>query len=408
MLYFIAISFIVLFVWSAIAQIDEVTRGQAKVIPSRQIQVIQSQDGGIVSEILVTEGDIVDQGQLLMRLDQTRSQSTFRENLSEWQALSVKSERLRALAEGTDFVADPALMEAIPNVVAQEMALFESAREEADVERQIFEQQLVQRQEEFKEISARERQLAISLDLAQQEAVITRPMVSSGAVSQVEILRLEREVNQLDGELAQARAQISRIRSSIQEAERKVEEVEFEFENAIREELAATLTRMNSLREAGAGLSHRVSQNEIASPVNGTINRVHFHTIGGVVLPGKEILEIVPADDTLLLEVQINPKDIAFLVPGQSAFVKFTAYDFVVFGGLDGRVERIGADTIMDHEGNPYYAVRVRTQESGIGEGMPILPGMIADVDILTGQKSILAYLMKPVLRAKQVALTER
>jgi adhesin transport system membrane fusion protein len=165
---------------------------------------------------------------------------------------------------------------------------------------------------------------------------------------------------------------------------------------------------LNALREAGTGLSDRVKQNEVRSPVNGTIKQLYFHTIGGVVLPGKEIIEVVPLDDTLLLEVRIRPKDIAFLVPEQPAMVKFTAYDFVVHGGLDGVVEHIGADTIMDEEGNPFYEVLVRTHEPGLAEDKPIIPGMTVEVDILTGKKSILAYLMKPVLRAKQYAMTER
>jgi len=172
--------------------------------------------------------------------------------------------------------------------------------------------------------------------------------------------------------------------------------------------LAEAISRMNGLREIGKGLSDRVRQTEIRSPVDGTVKQLHHHTIGGVVLPGKEIIEIVPADDTLLLEVRIRPQDIAFLVPGQKALVKFSAYDFVVYGGLDGVVEHIGADTVTDEEGNPFYEILVRTHESGLAEDKPIIPGMTVEVDILTGEKSVLAYLMKPVLRAKQYALTER
>jgi adhesin transport system membrane fusion protein len=233
-------------------------------------------------------------------------------------------------------------------------------------------------------------------------------MIASGAVSEVELLRLERQVNQLAGERQQALAQIKRIESAIQEAERKVGEVELEFINQVREELADTLSRMNGLREAGTGLSDRVKQTELRSPVNGTVKQLYYNTVGGVVLPGKDIIEVVPLDDTLLLEVRIRPQDIAFLVPEQAALVKFTAYDFVVYGGLDGVVEHIGADTVMDEEGNPFYEVNVRTLEASLGENKPIIPGMTVEVDILTGKKTILAYLMKPVLRARQHALTER
>ncbi|MEM9255863.1 MAG: HlyD family type I secretion periplasmic adaptor subunit [Pseudomonadota bacterium] len=408
LLYGVALTVVALVIWSALAVVDEVTRGHGKVIPSRQVQVIQSQDGGVVTEILVREGEVVEEGQLLVSLDQTRSQSSFRENRAEFEALAVRAARLRATVDEADFSPDPVLLEAVPAIVAQERALYDSSRAELVLEQQIAQEQLAQRQEELVEVTAREQQAARSLELSQRELNVTRPMVSSGAVSQVEILRLEREVNRLSGERKQAAAQINRIESAIIEAERKLHEVKVEFMNTLRTELAQTLSRMNALREAGEGLSDRVRQTAVRSPVKGTIKQLYYHTIGGVVLPGKEIIEVVPADDTLLLEVRIRPKDIAFLVPGQPALVKFTAYDFVVYGGLEGVVEQIGADTVMDEEGNPFYEVTVRTHEAGIAADKPIIPGMTVEVDILTGKKSVLAYLMKPVLRAKQYALTER
>ncbi len=407
-LYTIVAITICLVIWAALSKIDEVTRGQGKVIPSQQVQVIQSQDGGVVTQILVKEGDIVKKGQLLVSLDQTRSQSSLRENLAEYRALVVKAQRLRAVADKTPFTPDPAMEESVPGIIDQEMALYKSSQEQLSLDKKIAEDQLNQRKEELTEVKAREAQAARSLSLAQREMDLTRPMVSSGAVSEVEILRLEREVNKLSGERKQADAQISRLQSAIKEAEGKVSEVELDFINKVREELADTISRLNALREAGTGLSDRVKQTEVRSPVNGTVKQLYYHTIGGVVLPGKEIVEVVPADDTLLLEVRIKPKDIAFLVPGQKALVKFTAYDFVVYGGLEGEVEHIGADTVMDDEGNPFYEVLVRTYKSGISEDKPIIPGMTVEVDILTGKKTILAYLMKPVLRAKQYAMTER
>ena len=407
-LYAVAITMICLIIWSALAKIDEVTRGQGKVIPSRQVQVIQSQDGGVVTEILVREGDFVEKEQLLVRLDQTRSQSSFRENRAEFQALSVKAARLRALVEKTEFVPDPALVEVVPNIVVEELALMVSRRSELTLALDIAQAQLVQRREELVELTAREAQAARSLELATRELTITLPMVSSGAVSEVEILRLERDVNKLSGERQQADAQMHRIESSIVEAQSKLSSVEVEFNNEVREELATTLSRINSLRETGEGLSDRVRGTEVRSPVKGTIKQLYFYTIGGVVLPGKEIIEIVPADDTLFLEVRIRPKDIAFMVPGQEALVKFTAYDFIVYGGLQGVVEHIGADTVIDEEGNAFYEVTVRTIKSSLASDKPIIPGMVVEVDILTGKKTVLAYLMKPILRAKQYAMTER
>jgi len=408
LLYGVAATVSALILWSAFAEIDEVTRGQGKVIPSRQVQIIQSQDGGLVSEILVAEGDVVREGQLLVRLDSTRSTSSFRERLREFQALSVKEVRLRALIEEVPFVPSTDLRDSVPRIVAQEQSLYDSSKAELALKQQIASQQLRQRREELNEMNAKAEQLRRGLELAQQKMALTRPMVASRAVSEREIIDLESEINRMDGDLKQSLAQIARVSSSILEAEQKVSEIQVVFNNKLGEELTTTLSRLNELTEINAGLVDRVQQTEVRSPVTGTVKQLYFNTIGGVVLPGREVIEIVPLDDSLLMEVRIQPKDIAFLVPGQQALVKFSAYDFVVYGGLDGKVERVGADTIMDEDGNPYYEINVRTGEPSFGVDQPIIPGMTVEVDILTGKKTILAYLMKPVLRAKQYSLTER
>ncbi len=275
-----------LVIWSALAKIDEVTRGQGKVIPSQQVQVLQSQDGGVVTEILVHEGDFVEKGQLLVRLDQTRSQSTFRENRAEFQALSVKEARLHALIDKTEFQPDPALVAAVPSIVTEEMAILESKRTELALAQQIAQEKLEQRNQELVEITAAEQQAARSLELSQQELRMTRPMVASGAVSEVEILRLEQQVNELSGQRKQAAAKIKQIDSAIVEAQRTIHSVEVEFNNKVREELADTISKVNGLRESGSGLSDRVKQTEIRSPVKGTVKQLYFHTIGGVVLAG--------------------------------------------------------------------------------------------------------------------------
>jgi len=310
--------------------------------------------------------------------------------------------------ENAPFVVPEALQSKVPRIIAQEQALYRSSREEVRLKKQIAMQQLTQREEELNEISAKVTQLRRGLALANQKMDLTRPMVATRAVSEREIIDLESEVNRMEGDLNQALAQISRVTASIAEAEQKVQEVELVFANQVGEELTETLSRLNELAEINAGLSDRVLQTEVRSSVTGTIKQLYFNTIGGVVMPGREIIEVVPLDDTLLMEVRIQPKDIAFLLPGQTALVKFSAYDFVVYGGLEGTVERVGADTIMDEDGNPYYEVNVRTGEPSFGQDKPIIPGMTVEVDILTGKKTILEYLMKPVLRAKQYSLSER
>jgi len=407
-LYVVAVTLVLLLVWAAFAEIDEVTRGDGKVIPTRQLQIIQSLDGGVVTSIDVNEGDVVEAGQLLVRLDATRFTSSLRENEVEYLVLKVKAARLKAVAEGSVFEAEALWQEKIADVVAQQQILYDASLAQLASVKNIAEQQLEQRYQELAEAEAKRTQSARSYQLSAQELKKTKPLMASGAVSEVEIIRLERDVTRFKGERDQATAQAKRIEASIAEAKGKVSEVELNFKNAIREDLTEVTIRIKGLYETSIGLSDRVAQTAVRSPVHGTVKRLFFNTIGGVVVPGKEVVEIVPLDEALLLEARIKPKDIAFLTLGQPALVKFTAYDFAIYGGLDATVAHIGADTVMDEDGNPFYTVRIRTLKSSLGKNKPIIPGMVAQVDILTGKKSILSYLLKPVLRAKQYALTER
>jgi adhesin transport system membrane fusion protein len=405
---FIAVVVVLLIVWAAVAHIDEVTRGEAKVVPSRQIQIVQSLDGGIISEIQVSEGQIVEAGDLLVRIDATRFVSSLRENRAQRLALLAKAARLAALADDQPFEPPAEALTEAPEIVANETTLYESSLAELQTQLGIASQQLAQREQELEEAVAYSEQSARNYDLAFQELNQTEPLLSAGAVSEVEVLRLKREVSRLQGERDQSAAQVTRTRAAISEARRKIEQVELDFRNSKRTELADAIGTLNSLSEGSVGLSDRVKQAEVRSPVRGTVKRLLVNTEGGVVMPGRDIVEIVPLDDTLVLEARIAPRDIAFLRPGQHAKVKFTAYDFVVYGGLDGEVESIGADTIMDDKGNPFYLVRVRTRTPNLGENLPVIPGMVAEVDIVTGRKSVLSYLLKPVLRAREYALTER
>ena len=408
LLYAIALSVVVMIVWATFAEVDIVTRGQGKVIPSRQVQILGSQDGGVITEILVREGDLVQQGQLLLKLDQTRSQSSLGENMAERSGLIVRAARLRAMVDGQPFEPSQVMLTETADIVYQEQQLYDSRLEELEVQKGIARQQLKQRREELRELGVRRGQLGRELELATEELSRTTPMIESGAVSPVEVLRLQREVNKAEGELKQTRAQLSRVSASISEAEGKLAGVDLEFSNGVREQLADTVNRINALTEAGAGLSDRVRQTNLLSPVTGTIKQLLYNTVGGIVLPGRDIVELIPADDSLLVEVRVRPQDIAFMAPGQVANVKVTAYDFVVYGGLEGKVEQIGADTVLDEDGNAFYEVSVRTTTVAFGKDQPIIPGMTVEVDILTGKKTIMAYLMKPVLRAQQRSLSER
>lgn len=408
LLYTIACVVAMLLVWSAFASIDEVARGEGKVIPSRQLQVIQSFDGGVVNEILVYEGQIVEEGQLLLRIDPTRFISSFRENRAQFLSLQAKAIRLQALTSETPLVFPADLQEEAPEITREEFRLYQSAVKELDEQLSISNTQLQQREEELNEVRAKVVQARRALELSSQELTLTRPLLNSGAISEVEILRLERDVSRSDGELKQSNAQLSRIQAAVAEAEGKLREVKLTVNNKWRTELSETLGKLSSVSESSTGLADRIKYAEIRAPVRGTVQRLFTNTVGGVVQPGREVLEMVPLDDQLLIEAKVSPKDIAFLRPGQPAIVKFTAYDFVIYGGLNGTLEHISADTITDERDNTFYLVRVRTDRAGFDPTLPIMSGMMTQVDILTGKKTVLSYLLKPVLRAKQNALTER
>lgn len=400
---------VVLVIWASLGYIDEVVRGKGKVVPSRQVQVVQSLDGGVVEEILVRPGERVDAGQVLLRLDPTRSTSSLGENKAESLALKAKAARLEALASGEPFVVPDDVLQQAPQVVEMERRVWESKTRELQTSVNIARDQFNQRQQELRETMANRDQAASSCSLTSEELRVTRPLLSSGAVSEVDLLRLQRDVARFCGEAKAAGAQIGRIQAAIQEADRKIQESELNARNLARVELSETRGKLSSLEQGQLALQDRVRLAEVRSPVRGTVNNLMANTVGGVVQPGKDILDIVPMDDSLLLEVQINPKDIGFLHFEQKAEVKFTAYDFAIYGGLEGKVEQIGANTITDEKGNSFYVVKVRTDRAHVGDdSRPIIPGMQAEVHILTGQRTLMQYLLKPILRAKSNAFTER
>lgn len=408
LLYTTAAVLILLLMWAAFAPIDEVARGEGKVIPSSQLQVVQSFDGGVVEEILVREGQVVNEGDLLLRIDSTRFVSSFRENRAQYLSLSARAARLHALTTGSELLFPKDILTEAPDIANHERNLYVSNRGELDEQLAISRTQLAQREEEHNEVRAKVAQAQRAFEFVTQELNVTRPLLNSGAISEVEVLRLEREASAAQGELKQSQAQMLRVQAAVAEAEGKLREVELIANNEWRGELSETLGKLSTLSQTGLGLADRIKYAEIRAPVRGTVQRLFVNTVGGVVQPGREVLEMVPLDDQLLIEAKVSPRDIAFLHPGQPAIVKFTAYDFVVYGGLTGTLEHISADTITDERENTFYLVRVRTDRAGFDASLPIMPGMMTQVDILTGKKTILAYLLKPVLRARQNALTER
>ncbi len=400
---------IALIVWAALGYIDEVVRGEGKVVPSRQVQIIQSMDGGVVEEILIRPGQQVEIGEVLLRVDPTRFTSSLGESHAEMLSLTAKAARLTALANGTQFEAPEDVLAEAPNIVEMERRVWETRTQELNSAIKQAKDQLIQRQEEYRETQANKDQAASSCSLTSRELQVTRPLLKSGAVSEVDLLRLQRDVARYCGESKAAGAQLDRIQASIHEAESKIVEAELTIRNQARVELSEVRSKLATMHQGQLALMDRVKLAEVRSPVRGTVKTLMANTVGGVLQPGKDILEIVPTDDTLLLEVKINPRDIGFLHPGQRAEVKFTAYDFAVYGGMSGEVEQIGADTITDEKGNSFYVIKVRTERSYVGDdARPIIPGMVAEVHILTGKRTVMQYLLKPVLRAKSNSFTER
>ncbi|MDL2337844.1 MAG: HlyD family type I secretion periplasmic adaptor subunit [Pseudomonadota bacterium] len=399
---------VLLVLWACFAQVEEVTRGDGKVIPSRQLQIVQSLDGGVVSEILVQEGQVVEAGQLLLKIDETRATSGVRESAAQGFALRARQARLRALAEGAAFKPPSSTNAVEGRILDEERMLYETRRSELGTMIAINQQQLQQRQQELSEMRARKSSAERGLDLGQQELNKTKPLLATGAVSEVDILRLDREVSRSRGEIEQSSAQIARVQAAIGEAQRKIQETELTFRNEARKEMADVMGKLNALNEGAVALADKVDKSQVKSPVRGRVQRLLANTVGGVVQPGKDIVEVVPLDDQLILEAKVQPRDIAFIHPGQDATVKFTAYDFSIYGGLVAKVENISPDTVVDEKGNAFYLVRVRTTQANFSEKLPVIPGMTAEVDILTGKKTVMSYLLKPVLKAKAYALRER
>lgn len=404
--------FVFLMLWANFAVIDEVTKGDGKAIPSSKIQKIQNLEGGIVSELFVTEGQIVLAGAPLIRLDDTRFASNVGETEADRLSMLLRVERLSAEVDDRplNFPAD--VLKAVPTQAASEESLYISRRQQLHDEIGGLQEQLIQRQQELREFTSKQSQYRSALSLQRQEINMSEPLVAQGAVSPVEVLRLKRAEVETRGQLDATTLAIPRAESAIKEVQRKIDETRGKFRSEALTQLNEARTDLNKAQATGKALEDRVSRTLVTSPVRGIVNKLLVNTIGGVIQPGSDLVEIVPLDDTLLVEAKIRPQDIAFLHPGQDATVKFTAYDYTIYGGLKAKLEQIGADTITDEDKKTtYYIIKLRTERSHLGtdeKPLLIIPGMVASVDIITGKKTVLSYLLKPIIRARAEALHER
>lgn len=407
----IVAAFIIFGIWAHFAVLDEVTRGQGSVIPSQRLQELQNLEGGILREVLVREGQVVEKDDVLVRIDNEQARSVFRDAASKTLEHEAAIIRLEAEAKGESPVFPPELEEKAPLIVQDQRNIFTSRKDQLDAELSVLESQQYQKQQEVEEMISRRRQLVQSHKVAAERRDIARPLMEKNVYPRVDYLQIEESLIKLQGDIDSLSLGIPRVRRAAEEAKGRLEQRLAQFRNEAQEEINKRRAELRSLHEALAAGEDRVTRTDIRAPMRGTIKRIIHNTVGGVIKPGDTIIELVPLDDTLLIEARIRPADIAFLHPGQKAMVKISAYDFSIYGGLEATVEQISADTIEDRRGETFYLVKLRTKTNTIiyrGEKLPIMPGMTASVDILTGKKSVLDYLLKPILKAKQNALRER
>ncbi|KLN66703.1 MULTISPECIES: HlyD family type I secretion periplasmic adaptor subunit [Vibrio] len=429
MLWVMVLFFVLAILWASWAEIDKVTVGQGKVVPSSQVQVVQNLEGGLVKEILVREGQKVEKGQQLLLIDDTRFRSDYREREQQVANLTASVLQLSASITSVELNQDfdesnwqnsvllnfnklafpPVLQETQPNLVARQRAEYRQDLNNLRNQISLLDQQVKQKQQDLVEIQARVRNLRESYRFANKELEITRPLAEEGVVPRIELLKLQRQVNDTRREMTSSELKVPVLKSAIREAMLSRIDAAQKFRSEQQEKLNQAQDKLSSLTESTVGLEDRVNRTVVTSPVTGTVKTLNVNTVGGVIQPGMDIVEIVPSEDTLLVEAKIAPQDIAFLRPDLHTIVKFSAYDFTKYGGLEGTLEHISADTTTDEEGNSYYLVRIRTKETSLDKdnSLPIIPGMTASVDIITGKRTILEYLLKPILSAQNNALKE-
>lgn len=406
-LYFWLFAIVAFLLWANFAYIDEIARGEGEVIPSGHNQMVQNLEGGIVEEILVKEGEEVQKGQVLLKIDNQKSESSYSSSTIKAQALQAKIARLEAQTQGKEFKVGKGSSEFMKN----EEVLFQKSKQQLQAKLQGLESQLDQKTQELKEAESSLGYLKNSLDMVTEELQMTRPMVARGVKSKVDFLKLQREANEAQERYNATKLSIPRVKSAVQEIEENIKELTLTYKLDAQEQLNEVKAELEEILASSVALKDQVSRTLVRSPMKGVVQTLFVNTVGGVIRPADNIVEIVPSEQTLLIEVKVKPSDIAFIYYGQKAIVKFSAYDFAIYGGLEGKVVHISADTIKDEKENVFYSVRIKTEQNYLerkGHKHKIIPGMVANVDIITGQKTVLDYILKPILKTKQYTFSER
>ena len=403
----------VFFSWASFARVDEVTRGQGRVIPSSKAQIVQSSEPASIQNIVVRPGQAVRKGQLLVRLDDTESSSQMGQIAAENRSLAARSDRLLREGAGGGSSADCTDGNGTAQAECSQEAALQSVRAATLRSRKsALNAAVEQRRRDYGEAQATITSLRSSLKLSQDQVAILAPLAAKSIVPQTELMDAQREASEIQGKLAAAQQASSRAQAAISEALAQASEAGLQFRQEALNERSQLAAKMAVNSESLRGAAGRVQRSEIRSPVDGIVNDIQVTTVGGFVQAGQKIMQVVPVGDKLLVEARVSPRDIAFIKVGDRANVKVTAYDFAVYGGLNGRVVQISADSIYDEVAKEaYFSVVVETDRAFLQSGkrrLPISPGMICDVEIVTGKKSILSYLLKPLVRARSEALSER
>ncbi len=410
-LWFWIVTIIALITWSYFAKIDEIVRGEGKVIPQSQNKMIQNLEGGIIEEILVKEGDIVKKDQILIRIDNQKSIADYESTKLKALELNAKIMRLKAEINDENFVVNESENKDLQQYLNLEKSLYDINKNKLENETMVLKEQLIQKENDLSSANSSLNYLSSEYTLIQEELRIAAPLVEQKIRSNTDFLKLKREANNIGKELSGVKISINKIKSSIEEAKNKLHDVKDEFKQLAQEELNKSTGEIERINASIYSLKDKVKRTNVYSPDEGIIQKIFFNTIGGVIKPGDNLVEVVPTGENLLIETKIKPSDIAFIYYNQDAKVKFTAYDYAIYGGLDGKVIKISADTEMDEDKKSFYKLQIQASNNHLeknGKEFPIIPGMVVNVDILTGKKSILDYILKPILRAKQYTFTEK
>jgi adhesin transport system membrane fusion protein len=398
-------------IWASFTHLDEVARGDGKVIPSSEVQVIQNLEGGIIDEFLVKEGDHVKDGQVLLRMHDIQAKADYGSTNQKYLGIFAATIRLEAEAEGKEPAFPEDIVKGAPESVSAERAAYAANKKQYENQVSVLKDQLAQKEQEVAELTRHISDIGNVMKLAQDERDMVAPMVKRGAAAKKELLQIDRQLAQQRTELNGLRLSLPRAEGAVKEMRGRIEEQESGFRAGAQKDLSEKTAELATIRQTLGAFQDRSARTEIKSPMNGTVKDIKIKTVGGVARAGEPIMEIVPAEDQLIVEARVKPSDIAFIHPGQKAVVRLTACDFSVYGAFNGIVDDISADSLSNEKGESFYRVKVRTEQTKLVRGDKeciIIPGMQATVDIVTGKKTIMTYLLKPFIKASQTALRER